>query len=73
MTVTVPLSIRRGCECSIRSVKAKSRNELVLERATPSSIDEQSFLMQIRHGSGDKTLSHRMEFMMRPRRAVLRP
>jgi hypothetical protein len=58
MTVTVPLCIRRGCKSSIRSVKVKSRNELALERATPSGIDEQSFSVQIPHGSGNKTLSH---------------
>lgn len=39
-------------------MKAKSRNELALERAFLSSIDKRSFLVKIRHGSGDKTLSH---------------
>jgi hypothetical protein len=58
MTVTVPLCVRRGRENSIRSVKVKSRSELALERAIPCGIDERSFSMQIRHGSGDKTLSH---------------
>lgn len=56
MTVTVPLCVRRGCERSIRSVKAKSRNELALEHAILSSIDEH--LVKIGHGSRDKTLSH---------------
>jgi hypothetical protein len=58
MTLTVPLCVRRGCGSSIRSVKAKNRNEPALERATSSRIDEQSFLVKIRDGGGDKTLSH---------------
>jgi hypothetical protein len=52
ITATVSLCIRCGCESSIRNVKVKSRNELDLGRATPPDIEEEAFLVQIRHGSG---------------------
>ena len=58
MMVTVPLCVGRDNGSGISNVKAKSRNELVLGRAIPPNIREQSFSVQIRHGSGNKTLSH---------------
>lgn len=40
---TVLLSVRDGSVNSVENVKAKSRNELVLERAIPPRIDEHGF------------------------------
>jgi len=40
---TVLLSVRDGSVNSVENVKAKSRNELVLERAIPPRIDEHDF------------------------------
>ena len=56
--VTVPHCIGRESGNGISNVKVKSRNELVLGRVIPPDIREQSFLVQIRHGSRNKTLSY---------------
>jgi hypothetical protein len=58
MMVAVPLCVGRESGNGISNVKVKSRNELVLGRVIPPDIREQSFLVQIRHGSGNKTLSY---------------
>lgn len=58
MMVTVPLCDGQGNGNGISNVKVKSRNELVLGRAISPDIHEQSFSVQIRHGRGNKTLSH---------------
>ncbi|TLN02490.1 hypothetical protein FDZ71_13065 [bacterium] len=71
MTVTVPLCVRHGCERSIRSVKAKSRNELALEHAILSSIDEHfvKIVMEVEIRHFPITL----EFVKDPRRTAPRP
>jgi hypothetical protein len=43
MIATVLLSVRGGSVNSVEAVKAKSRSELVLERAILSRIDEDAF------------------------------
>lgn len=43
MIATVLLSVRGGSVNSVETVKAKSRSELVLERAILSRIDEHAF------------------------------
>ena len=72
MMVTVPLCVGRGNGNGISNVKVKSRNELVLGRAISPDICEQSFSVQIRHGSGNKTLSTTPELIMQPKRTALR-
>ena len=66
MMVTVPLCVERGNGNSISNVKVKSRKALVLGRVIPPDIREQSFLVQIRHGSGNKTLSHHAKALHAP-------
>ena len=72
MMVTVSACVGRGNGNSIRNVKVKSRNELVLGRAFAPGICEQSFSVQIRHGSRNKTLSHYTR-THHTARATLRP
>jgi hypothetical protein len=43
MIATVLLSVRGGSVNSVEAVKAKSRSELVLERAILSRIDKHAF------------------------------